>query len=153
GATLDAARASVRRVGAEPDRELEIIKAVSTHLTDDQLVRLRAQADVKVFDDRAVKTRGTLLGGLQNIINDVNSTLANNRVVQTVQTVASPVVSTVACNAALNPVTSPLVSTLTRVQNSTQLASLPLAYETNYPAMIGADDLHCAGVTGRGVTI
>ena len=93
GATLDAARASVRRVGAEPERELDIIHAVSARLTDEQLTRLRAQADIKVFDDRAVKTRGTLLGGLQNVVNDVNSTLANTRLVQTVQTVASPVVS------------------------------------------------------------
>ena len=151
--TLDAARDHVRRVGAEPARDFDIIHAVEVQLTADQAARLRANTRVRVFDDRAITTRGTLLGGLQNLVNDLNSTLASSRLVQTVQTVASPVLSAVACNAALSPITSPLVSTLTRVQDSTQLASLPLAYETNYPAMIGADALHCKGITGRGVTI
>ncbi len=33
------------------------------------------------------------------------------------------------------------------------LNTLGLLYETNYPALIGADSLHTAGVTGKGVTI
>ena len=69
------------------------------------------------------------------------------------QTVVSPVVSTVACNPLVSTVTSPVVGALQGVQDSTGLASLPLVYETNYPAMIGADTLHCRGITGRGVTI
>ena len=49
--------------------------------------------------------------------------------------------------------TSPLVGALQGVQDSTGLASLPLLYETNYPALIGADSLQRAGITGKGVTI
>src|SRR5688572_27658746 len=152
-ASLEAARAQARSVGAEPERDLDIIDSVAVALTPAQLARLRGAADVRVFEDRAVHTSGTLLGGLQDLVNDVNSTLAESSLVQTVQTVAAPVVSTVACNSLLSTVTSPLVGTLQGVQDSTSLASLPLIYETNYPAMIGADELHCSGITGRGVTI
>src|SRR5688500_6743407 len=133
--TLDAARAHVRRVGAAPARDFEIIHAVEVQLTADQAARLRANTRVRVFDDRAISTRGTLLGGLTDLVNDVNSTLAETQLVQSVQTVVAPVLSTVACNSLLGSVTSPLVGTLTTVQNSTNLASLPLVYETNYPAM------------------
>ena len=50
GASLDAARTEVRRVGAEPERELDIIHAVAVRLTPAQVARLRANADVRVFD-------------------------------------------------------------------------------------------------------
>ena len=153
GASLDSARTQVRRVGAEPERDLDIIHAVAVRLTPAQLARLRANSDVRVFDDRAVRTRGTLLGGLQDIAQRRQLDARANSLVQTVQTVASPVVSTVACNPLVSTVTSPLVGALQGVQDSTGLASLPLVYETNYPAMIGADKLHCRGITGRGVTI
>jgi hypothetical protein len=143
----------VRGVGAEPERDLEIIDAVAVRLSPAQLARLRESSDVRVYDDRAVSTRGTLLGGLTDLVNDVNSTLAGNPLVQTVQTVASPLVSTVACNPLVSTVTTPVVGALQGVQDGTGLATLPLIYETNYPAMIGADKLHCRGITGRGVTI
>src|SRR5688572_7278766 len=152
GTSLGEAGAYVRGVGAEPERELDIIDAVAARLTPAQLARLRADPNVRVFDDREVRTRG-LLDGLTGLVNDLNSTLAENPLVQTVQTVVSPIVSTVACNPLVSTVTSPLVGTLQGVQDSTRLASLPLIYETNYPAMIGADELHCSGITGRGVTI
>ncbi len=153
GASLDSARTHVRRVGAEPDRDLDIIRAVAVRLTATQVARLRQNSDVRVFDDREIRTRGTLLGGVGDLLNGVNSTLARNPLVQTVQTVASPVVSTVACNPLVSTATSPVVGALQGVQDSTRLASLPLVYETNYPAMIDADKLHCRGITGRGVTI
>ena len=153
GNTLDSARSHVRRVGAEPERELDIIHAVAASLTPAQVARLRAEKSVRVYDDREVKTRGWLLKGLQDLINDLNTTLAQTTLVKTVQTVAAPVVSTVACNPLVSSLTSPLVQTTTSLQSSTQLGTLPLVYETNYPEMIGADDLHCDGVTGRGITI
>ena len=152
-ASLDSARTHVRDVGAEPERDLDIIRAVAARLTPAQVASLRASPGVRVFDDREVHTRGTLLGGVTDLVNGVNSTLAQNPLVQTVQTVAAPVVSTVACNPLVSTVTSPLVGTLQGVQDSTGLATLPLIYETNYPQMIGADKLHCRGITGRGVTI
>ena len=37
GASLDAARTEVRRVGAQPERELDIIHAVAVRLTPEQL--------------------------------------------------------------------------------------------------------------------
>jgi len=152
-ASLDSARTHVRSVGAEPERDLDIIQAVAVRLTPAQLVRLREDTEVRVYDDREVRTRGTLLGGLTDVVNDVNSTLAGTTLVQTTQTILSPVVATVACNSLVSTVTDPLVGTLQAVQDGTSLATLPLVYETNYPAMIGADKLHCRGITGRGVTI
>src|SRR5690349_23058332 len=153
GATLDAARTHVSNVGAEPGRDLDIINAVAAQLTESQLARLRADSTVRVYEDRALSTRGTLLGGLQNLVNNVNTTLAQTPLVKTVQTIAAPVVAAVGCNPLLSAVTSPVVSATTRLQDNTNLASLPLAYETNYPAMIGADKLQCSGITCRGVTI
>ena len=153
GTTLDAARAQVHSVGATPERDLDLIHAVAAHLTDSQLARLRADSTVRVYEDRAVTTRGTLLGGLQNLVNDVNTTLAQSPLVKTVQTVVAPVVAAVGCNPLLSAVTSPVVDATTSLQNSTGLAALPLVFETNYPAMIGADKLQCSGITGRGVTI
>ena len=64
--------------------------AVAVRLSPAQLARLRESSDVRVYDDRAVSTRGTLLGGLTDLVNDVNSTLAADPLVQTVQTVAAP---------------------------------------------------------------
>jgi hypothetical protein len=58
GATLEAALTHVRRVGAEPDRELSIIHAVAVRLTEAQLARLRANSNVRVFDESAITTRG-----------------------------------------------------------------------------------------------
>jgi hypothetical protein len=56
--TLEAARSHVRRIGAEPARDFEIIHAVEVQLTAEQAARLRANARVRVFDDRAITTRG-----------------------------------------------------------------------------------------------
>ncbi len=39
------------------------------------------------------------------------------------------------------------------MKDGTGVAGLTLAYETNYPALIGADTLQRAGITGKGVTI
>src|SRR6267154_3764785 len=152
GATLDAARTQVGRVGAEPNRDLDIIHAVAAHLTESQLARLRADSSVRVYEDREIRTRG-LLDGVTSLVNNVNTTLAQTPLVQTVQTVAAPVLSAVTCNPLVSAVTSPVVSATTTLQNSSGIASLALVYETNYPAMIGADKLQCAGITGRGVTI
>ena len=75
GATLDAARTQVSRVGAEPDRDLDIIHAVAAHLTESQLARLRADSSVRVYEDREIRTRG-LLDGVTSVVNTVNTTLA-----------------------------------------------------------------------------
>ena len=64
GASLDSARAHVVGVGAEPERDLDIIRAVAARLTEVQAARLRDDPAVRVYDDREVHTRGTLLGGL-----------------------------------------------------------------------------------------
>jgi serine protease AprX len=152
GASLDAARTLVRGVGAEPSRDLDIIHAVAAELTAGQLTRLRADSSVRVYEDREVRARG-LFDGLKDLVNGLNSTLAETTLVQTVQTVTAPVVSTLTCSPLVSAITSPIVDATTSLQTSTSLATLPLVYETNYPAMIGADELQCAGVTGRGITI
>ena len=69
GASVDAARSHVRRVGAQPARELDIIHAVEVRLTPDQVARLRNNSSVRVFDDRAVRTRAKGLGGVQDHVN------------------------------------------------------------------------------------
>src|SRR6185503_13358062 len=52
--------------------------------------------------------------------------------------------------------TSPVVKSLsssTALKDGTGVAGLTLTYETNYPQLIGADQLQRAGITGKGVTI
>src|SRR6185369_15586881 len=70
--------------------------------------------------------------------------------------VGSPVVSTVTTNPLVGLVTAPIVQSLsqsTGLKDGTGVFGLTLAYETNYPALIGADSLQRAGITGKGVTI
>jgi hypothetical protein len=64
--SLELARSHVRRVGAEPARDFDIIHAVEARLTEAQVAKLRANSNVRVFDDRSVRTRGTSPGGSQD---------------------------------------------------------------------------------------
>src|SRR5262249_19015282 len=45
------------------------------------------------------------------------------------------------------------LSSSTGLKDGSGVAGLTLAYQTNYPQLIGADDLQRAGITGRGITI
>ena len=61
GTTLAAARSELARVGAPAGQELGLIHAVSARLTADQVEQLRAATKIRVYEDRSVATRGTLL--------------------------------------------------------------------------------------------
>src|SRR6185503_1676483 len=153
--SAEAARQSVARVGVEAGQTLDIIHAVSAYLNESQVARLRKERGVRLFEDRAVSTRGSLVDFLKATVNTTNSTLATNPLVKTVTSVATPLVSTVTTNPVTSPLLSPVVKTLSSgaLKDGTGVNGLTLAYETNYPGLIGADSLQRAGITGRGVTI
>jgi len=158
--TSAAARARVLQVHGALERELPIIHAVAARLDPQQAARLRAIPAVHLFEDRTVRARGSLLGGLTQTLskttNSLDQTLATNPLVSTVTTTAVPLVTTVTGNSLTGAVTAPLVSTLsaaTGTQDGKGVLALTLTYETNYPMLVGADTLQKAGITGRGVTI
>jgi hypothetical protein len=55
-ATTDAARQIVLSVGAQPEKSLDIIHAVSAYLLPEQVAKLSA-SNVRLFKDRPVTTR------------------------------------------------------------------------------------------------
>ena len=153
--SVDAASRRVRSAGIEAERELAVINAVTAYLTPAQLVSLRNDASVRVYEDRSLETR-SLFGALRAVTNSAYATLGTNPVVQVVQQTTAPVTSTVLTLPVTSSVTGALVkglSSRTGLQDGASVASLPLLYETNYPALIGADTLQAAGIKGKGVTI
>src|SRR5690349_5237864 len=155
GSNVEVASHGVLTVGAEPKRTLEVIRAVAANLTPSQVARLRATPGLRVYADRQLRT-SSLLGSVQTVVNNTNSTLANTFVVPTVTQLATPTVFTLLATPVLSSVTSPVVQGLSSssgLQDGTGVAGLTLAYQTNYPALIGADSLQSAGVTGKGITI
>ena len=156
GSNLAAALHGVRSVGVEPQQRLEVIRAVSANLTPSQVARLRATPGLRVYQDRQLRTSGSLLGGVQSLLNKANSTLANTFVVPTITQLVTPPVFSLLATPVLSSVTSPLVQGLSNsagLKDGTGVAGLTLAYQTNYPELIGADSLQRAGITGKGVTI
>src|SRR5262249_32041496 len=90
------------------------------------------------------------------VTSSVNNTAASSVVGNVTGQVAAPLVSTVTTIPLLNPVTSSVVSGFsggTSLQDGTGVNSLTLLYQTNYPMLVGADDMQRAGITGKGVTI
>ena len=69
--TARAARRDVARVGAQTDQDLAIIRAVSAHLTPEQVARLRSTAGVRVFADRSLTTEGNVLTLLSPVTSPV----------------------------------------------------------------------------------
>src|SRR3984893_17240024 len=63
-ASVAAARRDVAGVGARVEQELDIIHGVSAYLNPWQIGRLRTRPGVRLFEDRAVATRASLLGAL-----------------------------------------------------------------------------------------
>jgi serine protease AprX len=59
GTSVGAARASVTGVGARVDQQLDIIRGVSAYLNPWQVQRLRAQAGVRLYENRTVTMRGS----------------------------------------------------------------------------------------------
>ncbi|WP_116813623.1 S8 family serine peptidase [Steroidobacter cummioxidans] len=147
--SADAASQRLRSAGVEAERELDVINAVAAYLTPEQLAALRADSNVRVFDDREVSPRGGLFDSLGGV-------LGSNSLIKLTQQVTTPIVSPVLQSYLTSSLTSPLVKQLSaqqQLQDGKGLNTLGLLYETNYPALIGADSLHSAGITGKGVTI
>ncbi len=99
--------------------------------------------------DREVSPRGGLFDSLAGV-------LGSNSLIKLTQQATTPIVSPLLQNYLTSSLTSPLVKQLSAqqgLQDGKGLNTLGLLYETNYPALIGADSLHTAGVTGKGVTI
>ena len=161
GKDIEAARASLRRVGASEAQSLDVINAVSADLTTDQVARLQKMDGVRLYADRSVSTRGAALltrltDTVRNTVNSTNSTVASSVVGRVATATAAPVVATVTATRLTSALTTPLVRSLsnnTSLRDGSGVAALTLAYETNYPALIGADDLQRAGINGKGITI
>src|SRR5580658_4153337 len=159
-----AAAAQVLHVHAQIEQPLEIIHAVAAYLRPGQLAELEATPHLRVYEDRAIGTRGGLLSGVtSSLISTANSvtSAADNAVASSaVGTVTSqlvaPVVGAVVSTPAVSAVTSPIVTAVsqnTTLQDGTGVIAPTALYETNYPMLVGADTLQQAGITGQGVTI
>ncbi len=105
---------------------------------------------------RKLTTSGGLVSLLKKVTNNTNATLAKSVVGNVTGQVLAPVIGNVTTIQLINSITAPIVyglSANTALTDGMGVAGLTLTYETNYPALIGADDLHRGGVTGKGVTI
>src|SRR5882757_2148880 len=154
--SMNAALRNVQKIGARVQQRLAIIAAVTAYLTPAQVKSLGTVANVRVFEDRQLKASGTLTSLLNSTTNSINSTLASTSLVATTSQLTTPVVSTVVTNAIVSSLTSPIVASMSSqagLQDGTGVDALTLTYQTNYPALDGADSLQRAGVTGKGVTI
>src|SRR5580765_78610 len=162
--SVAAARRSLARVHARAERELDIIHAVSAHLNPWQLEQLRASADVRLFEDRALMTRGSLLQAVTTqVVSTVNSvSSATNAAVATspvgviTSGAATPLAASLLGTPVVSALTSPVVAGMsagTHTQDGSGVAAATLLYQTNYPMLVGADTLQQAGISGKGVTI
>ena len=156
--SVTAARRDLDGVGARVEQELDIIHGVSAYLNPWQIEHLRARCGVRLFEDRAVTTRACLLSSVvsttNTLVSSTNNTVASSPVGTVVTSTTSPLVSTT--TTLLSPVTAPLVTSLssgTSTQDGSGVLALTLTYQTNYPLLVGADTLHKAGITGKGVTL
>ncbi len=152
-ATLALAQQDVKQVGGTLERSLGVIHAVSAYLDASQVAQLRARHDVRVYADRHMRTEG-----LGSLLNSINSAVATNPVVTAVTSVTTPLTAAVTqvAQPVVAPLTSPLVmavSSNTALQDGTGVSAATLAYQTNYPMLVGANTLQQQGITGRGVTI
>jgi serine protease AprX len=154
--TTDVALRHITEVGGESGQVLNIIRSVTAYLKPEQVARLRADTDVRVFTDRSVSTSGLLTTLVKSTTNTTNTTLASSSLGSVVTAVAAPTINTVTTIPLVSTVTSPLVTSTsqsTTLQDGTGVSTSTLLYETNYPALIGASTLQQAGTTGKGVTI
>jgi len=173
-ATVEAAQQGVERVASNVEQQFEIIGAVSAYLTAEQVDQLESSG-LRVYANRKIATHswlGSLLGSLTAPVTSTVGTVAapvatpvlnlaaplTTPLLQTLAPVTSPVLNlaTPLAGSVTSPLLSPLMTSLSSsqsLQDGTSVGSSSLFYETNYPTLVGADQLHNAGITGRGVTI
>ena len=105
------ADAALHKVGAKAERPLEVIHAVSASLNAEQVATLRATAGIRVYEDRTLRTSGSLFDLVKSTVNNTNSTVSNVFVVQSItQLVTTPTVSLLVTNPLVSSVTQPIVS-------------------------------------------
>lgn len=147
--SADAAAQRLRAAGVATERELDVINAVAAYLTPEQKAAFDADANVRVFEDRELAPRG--------LFSSLGGVLGSTSLIKLTQQVTTPIVSPLLRNAVTSSLTSPLIKGLSagqKLQDGKSFGLLGnLLYETNYPALIGADSLQAAGITGKGVTI
>ncbi len=147
--SANAAAQRLRSAGVATERELDVINAVAAYLTPEQKASLDADSSVRVFEDRQLAPRG--------LFSSLGGVLGSTSLIKLTQQVTTPIVSPLLRNAVTSSLTSPLIKGLSagqKLQDGKSFGLLGnLLYETNYPALIGADSLQAAGITGKGVTI
>ena len=151
--SLQAARQALAQVGARGEADLPIIRSVSAQLDADQVASLKARGFV-LYADRPLRAAG--LSSFRTTLNQTNSTVASSSTFAFLSSLATPVITTTLKSPLLTPLTSAMVrsqSQSTSLQDGRGVSASTLTYETNYPALIGADVLQQSGITGKGVTI
>jgi serine protease AprX len=156
---VSAAHDALAGVEAAPGRDLPIIRATTASLTRSQAARLRRDGSIRLYADLEVRTSGFLPTSLDQLIKDftnrTNMVLAQSAVgglTSTTAYTAAPVLGI----SLLRTVTTPVAGTLSSgatLRDGRGVSALALTYETNYPGLIGADQLHDRGITGASVTI
>ena len=96
---MSAARHDVTRVNARIEQEFNVIQGVSAYLDPWQVERLRVVPGVRLFEDRAVTTRASLVGAVTTTVNSlsssVNSALATSPVTAAASSVVTPIATTI----------------------------------------------------------
>jgi serine protease AprX len=157
--SVSTARATLAGIHVTPDRDLPIIHATTARLTASEAARLRRDGFVRLYTDLQVRASAIVPTPLDQLLKDftnrTNSTIAGTAVGNVTATTfftAMPVLGI----SLLRSVTTPVASTLSSgatLQDGRGVSALGLTYETNYPALIGADQLHDRGITGASVSI
>src|SRR5580658_9481881 len=84
-----AAAAQVLHVHAQIEQPLEIIHAVAAYLRPGQLAELEATPHLRVYEDRAIGTRGGLLSGVTSSLISTANTVTSQVVAPMVGAVVS----------------------------------------------------------------
>jgi serine protease AprX len=156
---ISAARSALARIKATAGRDLPIIHATTASLTASQAARLRKDRSLRLYADLEVRASGIvptpldqLLKELTNRTNSVVSGSAVGGVTSSTSRIAAPTLGISLLRSVTTPVTG-ILSSGARLEDGRGVSALGLAYETNYPALIGADQLHDRGITGASVSI
>ena len=122
--SLNTADKSVVRVNAKVEQEFEIIHSVSAYLTPEQASVLRGTPGVRVYENREVSERALLTS-----VTGTTSTAVSTDYTLVSTTYNWLSYSPAVCN----------VSTNTTLSDGTGINAPTFLYQTDYPALVGAD--------------
>jgi serine protease AprX len=156
---VTAAHVALAGIRVAPDRDLPIIRATTASLTASQAARLRRDRSVRVYADLEVRASGIVPVSLDQLLKDftnrtnmVVSSSAVGGLTSTTSFAVTPVLGISLLRSVTTPVAGALSSSAT-LRDGRGVSALGLVYETNYPGLIGADQLHDRGITGASVSI